>query len=496
MADNAHVIRLVKFLGLTVWRLYHLASLPLFGVQWCAEHIGLWWGKVVLLRDSGGSSVTLDGLEMCMAHSNAPQERESHRAVVTAAPAVVWVVGIFNILLNLLGMLFLSYASICSLHRLHLFSFFQTCRVQLWMHIQNLRVPISRTPDVEPEGEGELWALGNQKGPMGTKEIAPLRLVGIRCHGIGCVSMKTWKHLRGFWATPKQYGKAQCSIREDFSLGLWSVQLCQLGEWWYEEAHSKSQFLRFSIKTDTPSGSSFAIYRGFRFAGWNLDNFETLGHRRGHSIGTFPKDQPRRRHFPPPIFHTVSILRHEATLIVCWIEDDLIHFQRHLGPRLEMFEITNLPRNVPSYSFYTSCCWVVNEKHTFCKCPVSDEPSATQPLLLFSRNLVGVKCRWQKPWAHEMRELARCTLPIWVDLATDLWTRPSPAGRPRTQKERLSSSKNDTAGERFQIFILVSSCLHSEPFPLTLLLLLRACFCSPSFFSSCLTAVTTSITHV
>ena len=313
-----------EIFGFDGWRLYHLASLPLFGVQWCAEHIGLWWGKVVLLRDSGGSSVTLDGLEMCMAHSNAPQERESHRAVVTAAQAVVWVVGIFDILLNLLGMLFLSSASICSLHRLHLFSFFQTCRVQLWMHIQNLRVPISRTPDVEPEGEGELWALGNQKGPMGTKEIAPLRLVGIRCHGIGYVSMKTWKHLRGFWATPKQYGKAQCSIREDFSLGLWSVQLCQLGEWWYEEAHSKSQFLRFSIKTDTPSGSSFAIYRGFRFAGWNLDNFETLGHRRGHSIGTFPKDQPRRRHFPPPIFHTVSIMRHEATLIVCWIQDDLI----------------------------------------------------------------------------------------------------------------------------------------------------------------------------
>jgi len=28
--------------------------------------------------------------------------------------------------------------------------------------------------------------------------------------------------------------------------------------------------------------------------------------------------------------------------------------------------------------------------------------------------------------AHEIAPL-RCTLPIWVDLATDLWTRPSPA---------------------------------------------------------------------
>lgn len=140
-------------------------------------------------------------------------------------------------------------------------------------------------------------------------------------------------------------------------------------------------------------------------------------------------------------------MRHEATLIVCWIEDDLIHFQWHLGPTLEMFEITNLPRHVPFFlhlvaesSMRSTLFAIVQTRMIllppnpyFCFRGISLESNvggrSREPMK--RGNWPGVPCQFGS------------TLPRISG--------PDPAlqGGPERKKSGWVAAKNDTAGERF-----------------------------------------------
>lgn len=189
-------------------------------------------------------------------------------------------------------------------------------------------------------------------------------------------------------------------------------------------------------------------------------------------------------------------MRHEATLIVCWIEDDLIHFQWHLGPRLEMFEITNLPRNVPSHnSFYIL---LLSRQWEARFLQLSRLGWAFCPYFCFRgislESNVGGRSREPMKWGNWPG------VPCQFGSTLPRISGPDPAlqGGPERKKSSWVAAKNDTAGERFPniypcLFLFV--CILNR-------FLRRCCYCwehvvicccPPSFFSSCLTAVTTSI---